>query len=128
MIPIALVALGSALGGVARYVASGWIQGHGGTGFPAGTLAVNVTGCLLLGFLTRWLVGVPGSAPWRTLLAIGFCGAFTTFSTFSFELVQLLRDREWPAASAYLAGSVVFGVGALLLGFAAADLLFRVRG
>ena len=128
MVSILIVALGSALGGVARYVIAGWIQAYGGTSFPWGTLAVNTTGSLALGVLFGWLAGVPASAQWRLFLAMGFCGAYTTFSTFSFETSQLMRDREWPAAGGYMLASVVGGVGGLLLGFAAAGWLLRGRG
>ena len=91
---IATVAAGSALGGVARYLIGSWAQ-NGSHAFPWGTLVVNLTGCLVLGILVRWLGDVADSAQWRLFLAIGFCGSYTTFSTFSYEAVQLLRDRDW---------------------------------
>ena len=94
---IATVAAGSALGGVARYLIGSWAQ-NGSHAFPWGTLVVNLTGCLVLGILVRWLGDVADSAQWRLFLAIGFCGSYTTFSTFSYEAVQLLRDRDWTAA------------------------------
>jgi len=61
-------------------------------------------------------------------LAIGFCGSYTTFSTFSFEAVQLVRDRDWTAAAAYLSASLIGGLLALVVGLAATDWLLRARG
>jgi len=124
---IASVAVGSALGGVARYLISGWVQSESHA-FPWGTLVVNLTGCLILGMLVRWLGDVTDSAQWRLFLAIGFCGSYTTFSTFSFEAVQLVRDRDWTAAAAYLSASLIGGLLALVVGLAATDWLLRARG
>jgi len=124
---IAAVAVGSALGGVARYLISGWVQ-NGSHTFPWGTLVVNLTGCLVLGVLVRWLGDVADSAQWRLFLVIGFCGSYTTFSTFSFEAVQLVRDRDWTAAVGYLTASLIGGILALAVGLAATDWLLRARG
>lgn len=82
-------------------------------GFPWATLAVNVTGALVMGLLVAWLA----------LLGVGFCGAFTTFSTFALELWDALRERPLPALVANLALSLVLGLGALVLAFAIADRL-----
>ena len=124
---IATVAAGSALGGVARYLIGSWAQ-NGSHAFPWGTLVVNLTGCLVLGILVRWLGDVADSAQWRLFLAIGFCGSYTTFSTFSYEAVQLLRDRDWTAAVGYLSASMIGGLLALVVGLAAADWLLKARG
>jgi CrcB protein len=90
-----LVALGGLVGCVARYWLSGTVQGLGDHTFPTGTLAVNVTGSLLIGLvmtlsLERGLL----DEDLRILLTTGFCGGFTTMSTFSYETLALLRDGE----------------------------------
>lgn len=123
-----LVALGSAVGGVARYLLGGWIQERAGTAFPIQTLVINVTGSLLLGFLQRFgLESTALSPEVRTMLAIGFCGGYTTFSTFSFETVRLVEDGDWRRAVLYVGLSVVLSVGAALLGIVAAKELIALR-
>ena len=115
------VALGSAAGGAARYLLGGWIQDRAGGTFPVQTLLINVTGSLLLGFLQRYaLESTAISAEVRTLLTIGFCGGYTTFSTFSFETVRMLEDGEWRRAALYIGLSVALSVGAAIAGVAAA--------
>ena len=104
------IALGGALGALARFAAGGWIQGLAGSSFPWGTLVINVVGSLLLAFLYRLLEGVAVRPEWRALLAVGFCGAFTTFSTFSYETARMLQDGAWNRAVGYAGGSVVFGL------------------
>jgi CrcB protein len=122
------VALGSAAGGVLRYLLGGWIQDRAGTSFPIQTLVINVTGSLLLGFLQRYaLESTAISAEVRTMLTIGFCGGYTTFSTFSFETVRMLEDGDWRRAGLYIALSVALTVGAALLGIAAARELIALR-
>lgn len=115
------IALGSALGGVSRYLLGGLVQRMLDTTFPAGTLVVNVTGSFLLGAFLRFAVETPALTPeLRALLTIGFCGGYTTFSTFSYETVALLEDGEWGRAGWYVALSLGLSLGATLLGFAAA--------
>ena len=89
------VALGSAVGGVARFALATIVQQRVGPDFPAGTLVVNVSGSLLLGFLLRYSLGTVAISPEvRALLTTGFCGGYTTFSTFSYETFTLGRaDR-----------------------------------
>lgn len=111
-----MVASGGALGAVARYVASGWVQDLAGGFFPWGTFAVNVSGSLLLGFFLVWLQGTLASPETRQFISIGFLGGFTTFSTFSFEAVAMLRDGEWWRAGGYVLGSVTLGLMAVLVG------------
>src|SRR3972149_1511878 len=87
------VACGGALGSMARYTVSGWVQTATGSLFPFGPLAVNVAGSLIIGFVLglgagRFLI----STEWRLFLATGFCGGFTTFSTFSYETLALIED------------------------------------
>lgn len=113
------VAIGSALGGVGRYLLGGWVQRLVDTTFPAGTLFVNVSGSLLLGAILRYAVETPSLSPeGRALLTIGFCGGYTTFSAFSAETVALLKDGEWSRAGFYVAASVLLSIAGTFLGFA----------
>src|SRR4051812_44384060 len=98
------IAAGSAVGGVTRYLLGLAIQRASGSGFPVGTLVINVTASLLVGFLLRWMTdGVLLSAETRALLTTGFCGGYSTFSTFSYETVRLIEDGEWRRATTYVA-------------------------
>jgi CrcB protein len=112
-----LIAAGGALGTLARYGVDGWILARTGSSFPWGTLGVNVSGSFLLALLVRFLEGVLAPPEWRALLAIGFCGAYTTFSTFGFEAVGLLQGGQWLRATGYLVGSVVLSLLSVVLGF-----------
>jgi CrcB protein len=100
-----LVALGSAIGGVARYGVYQLMARWLGTQFPWGTLAVNLAGSALIGWLAATLP--PAAAPWRLLLMTGVCGGFTTFSAFSMDTLQLLRAGEPGRAALNVAGSVL---------------------
>lgn len=112
------VAAGGVFGALARYGVGVWFAGA--TSFPWATLLVNFSGSLLLGFLLRsfpvW--GTPPDA--RALLTIGFCGSFTTFSTFAFETVGLAQSGSYGLAAGYAIGSLVAGVVGVLLGMALA--------
>lgn len=111
-----LVAAGGAAGAVARYLVSLRVQAWVGTGFPWGTLAVNLIGCVLLG-LVMWLTtGFVATPEGRALVAVGFLGAFTTFSTFGIETVLLLQRGELVRAGGYVMASVVFGVLGAFIG------------
>jgi CrcB protein len=122
-----VVGVGGAFGAVSRYVASGWIQTLTGSAFPWGTMAVNVAGSFVLGFLMVWLQSITSSAELRDLITVGFLGSFTTFSTFSYETSAMLRDGEWWRAGVYTAGSVVFGLVAVVLGAYLATALSQTR-
>jgi fluoride exporter len=112
------IAAGSALGGVSRYLLGGMVQRILDTTFPAGTLAVNLTGSFLLGLFLRYALDTPTLTPEvRAFLTIGFCGGYTTFSTFSYETVAMLEDGEWARAGLYAALSVLLALGATILGF-----------
>lgn len=113
------VALGGALGSVARYACSGWVARVFGETFPWGTLCVNIVGSLIIGFGAtvtgpdgRWLA----SPATRQLLFVGFCGGYTTFSSFSLQTLTLLNDGEWTLAGANMAGSVASCMVAVWLG------------
>ncbi len=112
----AAVALGGALGALARWGMSDWVQGRAGLRFPWGTLLVNLTGAFLLGLAYGVFEHVRLSADARAFLTLGFLGAFTTFSTFSYEAVLLLQNGETGRALGYLGGSVVAGVILAALG------------
>lgn len=103
-----LVAVGGVVGSVARYWISGWVQGLDGAQFPVGTLAVNVLGSFAIGAimtlsLERGMIGPEV----RILLTTGFCGGFTTMSTFSYETMALLRDGSAAGALGNIALTVV---------------------
>jgi CrcB protein len=122
------VALGSAIGGVSRYLLGGLAQRMFDTTFPAGTLLVNVTGSFLLGAIIRYALETPSLTPEvRAFLTIGFCGGYTTFSTFSYETMALLEDGEWARAGVYITASVVLSLIATFLGFALARQLIVWR-
>lgn len=108
------IAIGGGLGALARYWLSGLVQGRG-EGFPWGTLAVNALGCLLVGAVFE---RVPDDA--RAFVVIGVLGGFTTFSAFGHETVDLLRGGHTNLALANIALNVVVGIGAVVLGRAAA--------
>ncbi len=121
------IALGGALGALSRWFVGGWVQEAAGSGFPMGTLVVNATGSFLLAFVVGLLEGLAAPPAWRSFLAVGFCGAYTTFSTFTYESVRLMQGGEWGRASAYLFGSVVVGLAATVMGFWAASVLLARR-
>jgi CrcB protein len=122
------IAFGSALGGVSRYLVGGLIQRFLDTTFPAGTLVVNVTGSFLLGVLLRYAMDTPTLTPeLRAFLTIGFCGGYTTFSTFSYESVALLEEGDWIRAATYVTLSLVLSLVAVVLGFAAARGVVSLR-
>ena len=121
------VAVGGATGALARYWLSGWVASAFSGFFPLGTLVVNVLGSFLLGFGMQAMEAVPVSAEVRTMLTIGFLGAFTTFSTFSYETVALLRDGDWTRATLYTGLSFVLGLTAVIIGIGAASVLLKAR-
>ena len=114
---VLLVFLGGGLGSVCRYLANRWVVGMVTSVFPAGTFLVNIIGCFLIGFLVFY-TGRTGQqmVPWRLLLVTGFCGGFTTFSSFSFENLQLLGDHQLLIFLLYAFLSIAVGLGATYLG------------
>ncbi len=113
MMQVLLVALGGALGSVARYGvgvgAARWL----GLDFPWGTLGVNVLGSFAIGVLAARTH--PDQESWRLLIGVGFLGGFTTFSTFSLESVRLMQ-QAFPLAASYILASLVLAFGACLAG------------
>lgn len=118
------IAVGGGLGAVMRFSVSGFVQRLTDDAFPVGTLAVNVTGCLLIGFLGALFSG-PALVrdEMRLFVLAGFLGGFTTFSTFGFETLSLLDDGEWARASANLVLSNGLGLLAVWLGYRIAGAL-----
>ena len=112
---LALVFLGAALGAPARYLTDRAVQARHDSLFPWGTFTVNLVGCLILGGLTAATAAGPAFA----LLGTGFCGALTTYSTFSYETLRLLEQRAHFYAAANVVVSVIAGLGAALLGYTA---------
>lgn len=122
------VAAGSAVGGVARFLLASFLQQRAGPSFPIGTLIVNVSGSLLLGFLMQLALSTPAiSAEVRTMLTTGFCGGYTTFSTFTYEAMVLAEDSQYARLLTYVALSVVLSLVAAWLGIAGARELIAVR-
>lgn len=119
------LAAGGALGTVARFALIGWFQDHAADGFPWGTLAVNTAGSLLIGFVLRMLDAVSVTPEMRGFLTVGLLGGFTTFSTYTWEVLNLVRDGRWHAAGAYAFGSLFAGLVAVLAGMAVATLLIQ---
>ena len=113
---ILLVAFGGAVGSVLRYLVSKWLQEASAVAFPVGTLVVNVVGCLLIGLIygasDRW--GISGDM--RLLLTVGFCGGFTTFSTFMNESLSLMRADNLLSLALYASLSVGLGLVAVWAG------------
>ncbi len=122
---VAAVAAGGAAGSAARYMVSVLMQRLLGSGFPWGTLTVNIVGSLIMGIIVsaialRWSVGQTGQA----FLMIGVLGGFTTFSAFSLDVATLVERNATGAAAAYVIASVVLSIGALFAGMALSRTLF----
>lgn len=112
-----LVFLGAGLGGVMRHGVN-VAAARFGSGFPWGTLSINVVGSILMGLVAGWFALRGGSLEGRLFLATGVLGGFTTFSAFSLETVLLIERGQTAAAFAYVLGSVLAGIGGLVLGLA----------
>jgi CrcB protein len=120
-----MLAIGGAIGAIARYQIAAVIQARIPVGFPYGTFVVNVTGCLIMGIVTALLTERLVVHPnWRFLIPIGFIGAYTTFSTFELETFRAVSDGAWRIAGANVAGSVIAGYLALWGGFVVARALW----
>ena len=131
MLNYVLVALGSAMGGISRFWASGFIANRVGQSFPWGTLFVNVTGSFIIGLFAtltapegRWLVG-PSA---RNFFMTGFCGGYTTFSSFSLQTLNLAQDEEWLYAGGNAVLSLVLCLLTVYLGHVLALKLIPTKG
>ena len=122
-----LIAAGGALGSVLRYAVQGWVQRATNADFPAGTLAVNIIGCLLIGFLTALFTGpVLLREEYRIGLTVGILGGFTTFSTFGLETFSLASDRQYWLAALNVILSCGLGFLAVWVGYRAAEYLYGI--
>lgn len=125
-----LVMLGGALGSYLRYGVGRWVGNQPwGQGFPVGTVLINVSGSFILGIVATLVLErmPPEGHGWYLLLGTGFCGGFTTFSTFEWETYRLVRDGSWGLAAANVAGSVAAGFAGVLLGVALAGTVWPRR-
>jgi CrcB protein len=125
-LPIILVGLGSMAGGVSRYGLSLWTQNVSVFSIPYGTLISNLAGCLIIGVIA----GISGksellSSEMRLLLATGFCGGFTTMSSFVYELGQFAQDKEYFFASSYFVATLAGAGIAFVLGLMFSDFILR---
>lgn len=113
-----IVSLGAAIGGAARYWMSNFVYKFLPSNIPFGTLAVNVTGSFIIGIVMFYLDRNELISPqMRILLTAGFCGGLTTFSTFSFETINLLRDSEFLLAGTNIILNVVLSIGAVFAAY-----------
>lgn len=120
-----MIAVGGAIGAIARYQVASLIQARVPVGFPYGTFVVNVTGCLIMGMVTALLTDRLVTNPnWRFLIPIGFVGAYTTFSTFELEVFQAINEGAWSIAAANVVASCIAGYVALWIGFVVARVLW----
>ncbi len=114
---VLLIGIGSFIGGICRYYSQHLISKFFPSPLPYGTLSVNIVGCLLIGVIyglsDRGNLLTP---EWRLFLTTGFCGGFTTFSTFSYESIALIQDGEFFYLSLYIALSVILGLASTYLG------------
>ena len=114
---IALVAFGGMAGAVLRFVVGKWTLKYWTATFPVATLLINFTGSLLIGFFLVWTTErVLADPRWRLLIAIGFCGGYTTFSSYAFETFKLYEQGAWRAAAFNLVGNNVLALAAVILG------------
>jgi CrcB protein len=124
------IAIGSTLGGVARYWCSGVAARMIGETFPWGTLSVNVLGSFIIGFFGT-LTGPDGrvfvSSNARLFVMVGFCGGYTTFSSFSLQTLALMQDGEWLRAGGNIVGSVVLCLLAVWAGYVAGALINTMK-
>ena len=112
-----LVAVGGAAGSILRYLTDRRVQSWRDSPFPFGTLTVNITGSFILGFLSGWLLRGAEPSSVRALVAVGFCGGLTTFSTFGYETVRLAEEGDARTAVWNVLGSLSVGLAAAAVGW-----------
>lgn len=126
-----VIALGGALGSISRFAVNGIVSSRVGETFPWGTFAVNVIGSFVIGFFAT-LTGPDGrifaSSNTRQFFMTGFCGGFTTFSSFSLQTLSLVQDDEWLQAGGNVLGSVVTCMVAVWLGYLCANAINQMKG
>jgi CrcB protein len=118
----AFLAAGGVVGVILRYQIGQWLSWSTDSTFPWPTFVINVTGSFALGFLMKYLLGVASEPHIRLMLTTGFCGGFTTLSTFSYEFITLVTERQYGVALAYVGLTVTIAPIACLIGFALASL------
>jgi CrcB protein len=126
ILPFFYVGLGSMLGGISRYSMSLITQNFVFMSFPFGTLISNIVGCLVIGFIAG--IGATTqilSTEMRLLLATGFCGGFTTMSSFVYELGQFVQDNEYFYASSYFVATLAGAGLAFVLGLVISEMVLR---
>ena len=112
-----LIAVGGALGSIARYWVGSTIAGRMGTRFPYGTFVINMTACVIIGFSLTYLGKRAGLNPaWRFLIPVGFIGAYSTFSTYEWETLATLRAGAFALGALYAIGSLIGGLAATWCG------------
>ncbi|MBL1216985.1 MAG: fluoride efflux transporter CrcB [Planctomycetes bacterium] len=127
MFKLVLIFAGAGIGGLCRYGVGGIVQSAGTASFPLGTLAVNVLGCLAIGFLAALFAGpVLVREEYRLAIIVGVLGGFTTFSSFGLETMALIEDREWRFVALNLVLSNGLGLLAVLVGSRVSEKLFGV--
>ena len=113
------ISLGGILGANARYLITGWAAQKFGTGFPYGTFIINISGALILGFFVAFVQDRAFiHTHYRLFFATGFCGAYTTFSTFTYETLRLFQDGSVLLGMANIAASLLVGMLGVFMGFA----------
>jgi fluoride exporter len=111
------VAIGGGLGSLSRYEVDTWIERRSESLFPWATFLINVTGCFAVGFLIAAVVDRHSAPQWlRTGLVVGFCGGYTTFSTFAQESLDLIEARNVAIAAAYVVASIIIGIVGVAMG------------
>lgn len=124
LLNIVWISLGAIVGANARYFLSRWIARNFSAAFPYGTLIINITGSLILGFFMAWTTErVLADPRWRLLVAIGFCGSYTTFSSYAFESMSYFEQGHWWFFAANVLANNVICLAAALAGIAAARAL-----
>lgn len=119
MLAVLLVALGGGIGSSVRYLVGGWFASRFGPAFPYGTFVINVTGSFIIGLFLTFAQDRASLSPyWRLFFAVGFVGGYTTFSTFEYESIRLLQDRELLLGATYIVGSVLTGAVGAVAGIA----------
>lgn len=119
-----VIALGGGLGALSRYELGLWISSKWNQGFPLHTFIINITGAFLLGFLNILFIERMTISPlWRLGIGVGFLGAYTTFSTFGFEVITLLEGGSYTTAAAYTFLSILVGFVGVALGIGLARII-----
>lgn len=113
---VILVGIGGLMGSIARYAAASFLTKLIPSAFPFGTFAVNILGCLIVGVIFGLSEKFDWLPEWRLFLATGFCGGFTTFSSFAYENIVLLQDKDYLTFASYSILSFVLGLTATFIG------------